>query len=354
MASETPSSFELLTPLGWGPDLEEAFAALADGEGRPGRVSRVDRGLCTVLLPEPVRASTSQRSVATGDWVVLGSAALPADQLVIRTVLPRRSSFTRQQAGAETASQVIAANVDRVLLLNGLDLTLSPARIERYLALAWQSGALPVLVLTKADCCNEEALGEALARARGVAIGVEVLAVSAVTGRGLDLLTQTHLAPGRTVALLGPSGVGKSSLVNALAGRELMPTGATRRDGKGRHTTTQGQLLSIPQLGVLLDTPGMRGLGLWDAAEGLSRTFDDVEELAASCRFSNCGHGNEPGCAVVRAIESGQLPAARLERWRKLERELRLAAARQGDQQIRQESQRHWKAINKELGRRQR
>ncbi|MGC2191123.1 MAG: ribosome small subunit-dependent GTPase A [Candidatus Dormiibacterota bacterium] len=343
--------FHSLIPLGWDRSLEEAFLDLGPGLGRPARVSRVDRGRCTVLGPEPSRADSAHQLIATGDWVVVGPGQQAGDHLQVAAVLPRRTAFVRDRSGAETGAQVIAANVDRVLLLCGLDLDQSSGRLERYLALAWQSGAVPVVVLTKSDTSGESELAEALQWARSIALDVDVRAVSAITGNGLPELAEEHLAPGRTVALLGPSGVGKSSLVNALAGRELMPTGDTRRDGKGRHTTTHGQLLVLPDRGVLLDTPGMRGLGLWDAAEGLVQTFVDLEELADRCRFSDCHHGNEPGCAVMAAISEGSLKPERLESWRKLQRELKSLAARQGDLLLRQEAQRHWKALSREARR---
>jgi len=350
----TPSpslEFESLTPLGWDRALEEAFVDLGPELGRPARVSRTDRGRCTVLGPEPSRAESRHQLIATGDWVVVGPGPLPGDLEQIAAVLPRRTAFVRDRSGGETAAQVVAANVDRVFLVCGLDQDPSSARLERYLALAWQSGAVPIVVLAKSDTRGASELAEALQWAQSIAIGADVMVVSAVTGQGLQELATTHLAPGRTVALLGPSGVGKSSLVNALAGRELMPTGETRRDGKGRHTTTHGQLLVVPRWGVLLDTPGMRGLGLWNAAEGLAHTFVDLEELANKCRFSDCHHGSEPGCAVNAAISEGTLDLSRLQSWRKLQGELKSLAARQGDQVLRQEAQRRWKALSRDARR---
>lgn len=275
----------------------------------------------------------------------------PSDRELVAMVLPRRTAFVRERSGAETAAQVIAANVDRVFLVCGLDMELKASRLERYLALAWQSGAVPVVVLAKADVCSEGVVASAISWAQGIAPGVDVRAISASTGEGLDQLASAHLGDGRTVAMLGPSGVGKSSLVNALAGTQVMPTRTTRRDGKGRHTTTHGQLLVVPGRGVLLDTPGLRGLGLWDAADGLSHTFDEIELLAGECRFSDCGHGSEPGCAVLAALAAGSLTEERFRSWRKLQRELRSLAGRQGDLQLRQEAQRRWKALSREARR---
>lgn len=348
MTPTTLLEFDPLTPLGWDRALEEAFLELGPGRGRPARVSRTDRGRCTALGPEPSRVESRGQLIATGDWVVVGHGEQPGDRERIAAVLPRRTAFVRDRSGGETAAQVVAANVDRVFLVCGLDQAPSSARLERYLALAWQSGAVPIVVLAKSDTRSASELAGALEWARSIAIGVDVRVVSAVTGQGLEELANNHLAPGRTVALLGPSGAGKSSLVNALAGHELMPTGETRRDGKGRHTTTHGQLLVVPGWGVLLDTPGMRGLGLWDATDGLAHTFADLEKLANGCRFSDCQHGSEPGCAVNAAISDGTLDPVRLESWRKLQRELKSLAVRQGDQLLRQEAQRRKKALSRD------
>lgn len=322
--------------------------------GRPGRVSRVDRRLCTVLGPSLSRAESLQHKVATGDWVVIRSDPAPSERNVVTAVLPRRTAFARDRSGAETAAQVIAANVDRVFLICGLDVDLNGARLERYLTLAWQSGATPVVVLTKSDLCSAEVTASAISWAEGIAPGVDVRAISPATGAGVESLAATHLGVGRTVAMLGPSGVGKSSLVNALAGDLLMPTGATRRDGKGRHTTTHGQLLLVPGLGVLVDTPGLRSLGLWNAAEGVSQTFEEIEVLAAGCRFSDCRHAAEPGCGVQEALTDGRLTQERYRSWRKLQRELASLAARQGDLKLRREAENRWKALSREARRHKR
>jgi ribosome biogenesis GTPase / thiamine phosphate phosphatase len=325
--------------------------AKAGVAGRPARVSRVDRRLCTVLEPSPSRAESLHHQVATGDWVVIQPGAFPSDRPHVAAVLPRRSAFVRDRSGPETAEQVIAANVDRVFLICGLDVDLNSARLERYLTLAWQSGATPVVLLAKADLCSEAVVASAISWARGIAPGVDVRAISPATGVGIEELAADHLGEGRTAAMLGPSGVGKSSLVNALAGHHLMTTGATRRDGKGRHTTTHGQLLVVPGRGVLLDTPGLRGLGLWNAAEGLSQAFDDIELMTRTCRFSDCGHASEPSCGVQEALADGRLSEERYLSWRKLQRELTSLAARQGDLKVRQETQRRWKALSREARR---
>ena len=352
MTSTESSNFDSLLALGWGRDFQSAFAALGLVQAAPGRVARVDRARCTVLGPAPVRAEWGRQLVATGDWVAVGHGASSGDEPAVLAVLPRRTAFVRDRTGAETAAQMIAANVDRVLLLIGLDVDLSSARLDRYLALAWQSGAVPVVVLTKSDTCSAARADEARRWAEDASVGAEVCLVSAATNAGIEELASDHLAPGRTVALLGPSGVGKSSLVNALAGEELMATGTTRRDGKGRHTTTHGQLLVVPGRGILLDTPGMRGLALWNASEGLAQTFADVEELASGCRFADCQHSGEPGCAVALAITEGRLNSERLASQRKLQRELDALAIRQGDLLLRQDAQRRWRALSREARRR--
>jgi ribosome biogenesis GTPase / thiamine phosphate phosphatase len=333
--------------VGWDDHWATAFAGLAPPGAFPARVARADRGACTALAPQPVRVASARHPVATGDWVVVAPGPLPDDPPFVTDILPRRSAFVRERPGGETAAQIVAANVDTLFIVNGLDTGVHTRRIERYLALGWQSGAIPAVVLTKADCCTEDEVTDAVGSVRAVAIGVEVHAVSAADGRGIDGLAMAHLSVGRTVALLGPSGSGKSTLVNRLAAADVMATGETRRDGKGRHTTAHRELVVLPGRGLLLDTPGMRGLGLWDAGDGLAQTFADVEALVGKCRFSDCRHGGEPGCAVLAAVDDGSLAETRLASWRKLQREARALAARQGDRVAREENLRRYKAIAK-------
>jgi ribosome biogenesis GTPase len=253
-------------------------------------------------------------------------------------VLPRSTKFSRLAATdhGQTIEQVVAANVDVVFLVAGLDGDLNLRRLERYLALGWESGATPVIVLTKADLCEDvETLRYEV---ESVAVGVSVHAVSNVTGDGVDEL-RAYLTDGRTVAALGSSGVGKSSLVNRLAGEELMAIGDVRADGRGRHTTTNRQLLLLPDGGLFLDTPGMRELRLWESEEGLSQTFDDVAAAAALCRFADCSHEREPACGVRAALADGTLPRDRYESWKKLQAELRHLAVKQ-DARLRSEARR--------------
>lgn len=240
------------------------------------------------------------------------------DSRILMT-LPRRTFFSRREPGSVLREQAVAANFDYVFILQSLNLDFNPKRLERYLTLAWQSGAVPVILLTKADLLEDH--WNYLCAAERVATGVSIHAVSAHTGYGLDRL-QAYLQPGKTVVFLGSSGVGKSSLVNALAGEPVMAVNTIREDdSKGRHTTTHRQMICLQNGVLVIDTPGMRELGMWDVTEGISEAFGDVEKYLGRCRFSDCRHQGEPGCAVKAAIAAGELDPARWESYRKLKEE---------------------------------
>lgn len=341
-----------LHQLGWSAALHQDFAHL-EAEGLvPARVAREDKQSYVVYAEcGALRATVSGRLrnsaagpadfPAVGDWVAIQPR--PAEQqATIHTVVPRRSAFSRQAAGAAARQQVLAANVDCVFLVSGLDGDFNPRRIERYLTLAWESGAAPVIVLNKADICAE--LDARVCAVEAIALGVPVLIVSAHNGRGMAEL-RSHVGPGITAALLGSSGVGKSSLINSLLGEEQLRIGAVRADdSRGRHTTTHRELLILPGGGIVIDTPGLRELQLWARDDALDGAFADIEELGRQCRFRDCAHAGEPGCAVRIAIVRGVLSRERFESYLKLKRELRFAARREDVGLIRAERER-WKPI---------
>lgn len=333
--------FDLLVPYGWTEAVAAHYLPLPDPEWVPARIVRMDRGECDVVTPTgPARAvcprSDSEISgLCTGDWVCLDNRSH------VRALLPRRSAITRSVASGRSEGQILAANVDTVLICAPADGDVDLGRIERLLALAWESGAQPVVVLTKADAAPYLPLEEV----RAVAPGATVLAVSAETGVGLEVLTAVLDG---TVALLGPSGAGKSTLANSLLGSDIFATNAVRAtDRKGRHTTVHRELRPLPGGGTLIDTPGLRGVGVWDAAEGIGKTFSDIAEFAAQCRFDDCAHEAEPGCAVREAVESGVITARRLDSYRKLARENAWMEART-DKRLRAERERVWRGIRKE------
>lgn len=320
-----------LATLGWDDDWAAAFEPYREEGLVAGRVSVQHRGEWDVLTADgEVRArvpgSVRHRSPSVaelpvvGDWVALDAGG--AGPRAIHAVLPRRTSFSRRAAhdpgSQSTREQVVAANVDVVFVTASLAEDVSTRLLERYLTLAWESGARPVILLTKAD---REEDPDAVAEVAEVGGEVPVHAVSTRTGLGLADVRR-YLGPGVTGALLGPSGVGKSTLVNALLGEDRLATGSVREDGSGRHTTTRRELVLLPGGGLVVDNPGMRELHLWVADEGLDEAFEDITELAAHCRFSDCRHDGEPGCAVAAALADGRLAAERWESYRNLEREL--------------------------------
>ena len=258
---------------------------------------------------------------AVGDYVLVRSAG--PDTAIIHQVLPRKSLFVRKAAGTSKTEQVVAANVDTVFLCMSLNNDFNLRRLERYLAVAWESGADPVVVLTKADLCED--LREKKREVASVALGVEILTTSAMDRDGYRQLAP-YITEGRTVAFVGSSGVGKSTLINRLLGEERLETNGLRNDDKGHHTTTHRELLVLPNGAMVIDTPGMRELGRWDTVSGVEQTFGDIEELAARCRFRNCSHTSEPGCAVRAALQRGELDSDRWHSYLKLKSENAYAA----------------------------
>jgi ribosome biogenesis GTPase len=340
-----------LQELGWAPFFARPFDELNQPHLVPARVARQDKnryltlgagGAGSAILPGTMLAGDERPAV--GDWIAVEDqpGGAPA---IVRSVLPRRSTFSRKAAGETTREQVIAANIDTVFLVNGLDGDFNLRRIERYATQAWNSGADPVILLNKADVCDD--VEGRLVAVEAVAPGVSIHPISARDGLGLDAL-DPYLGPGRTVAFLGSSGVGKSTLVNHLLGREALQTGAVRADdSRGRHTTTHRELFQLPGGGLVIDTPGLRELQLWGDEEGLQGAFADIEALATRCRFRDCAHEQEPGCAVQAALDEGLLDPGRYGNYLKLRRELDYLARRQDESAAREERQR-WKKIHKE------
>jgi ribosome biogenesis GTPase len=332
-----------LEELGWDADWASALGQLQEDNLIVGRVAAQHRGAYDVWTKDgELRSRAAGRMFyahevgapvpAVGDWVAL-------QDTTITSILPRRSAFVRKRAGLSSDDQVLAANVDTAFLLGGLDDDFSLRRLERYITTAWDSGAAPVVVLTKADLRADVA--EAVLAVESVAIGVPVQPVSNVTGEGIEQLAP-HLRPGRTVVLLGSSGVGKSTLLNRLAGEDLMRTAAVAADGTGRHTTTHRELVQLPDGALVIDTPGLRELQFWEG--DLSAAFEEIEALAAECRFRDCAHAREPDCAVLAAVDDGRLELDRLRSWRKLQRELEAIAART-DHRLRLARKKRWKEI---------
>jgi ribosome biogenesis GTPase / thiamine phosphate phosphatase len=353
----TPLDFASLTHLGWDASFASSFAPLA-GDHLPARVSRVDRGGADLLGADGLVRASLGRDVlaalatdrtaapAVGDWAAV--RRWPDDRTTVEALLPRRSRVIRDSANATSNAQVLAANVDLVVVVEHLDPEPEIGRIERLLVLAWGSGAQPLVILTKADLVPDpDGMRQEVAAA---APGVEVIAASATTGEGLDAV-RAHLAPGRTLVLLGPSGAGKSTLTNFLAGEAVMATGATRPvDGKGRHVTTHRELVLLPGAGVVLDTPGLRSVGLVADEAAVASAFPEIDVLAEYCRFRDCAHETEPGCAVLAAVDDGDLDARRLVSWRKLGREAAFQA-RRADARLRAQELAGWKQRSMELRR---
>jgi len=342
-----------LAALGWTDELEAAFTSYSERGFEPARVVAEHRGGYYVRaergdLLAHARGRLRDDAIwggmpAVGDWVAVCDA--PGDHhAAIEALLPRRTKVSRKTPWLKAEEHILVANVDMVFLVTGLDQDFNPRRLERYLTAAWDSGADPVIVLTKLDVCDDF---EKLAEAESVAVGVPVLAVSNITGEGIEEV-RALLQPARTFVLLGSSGTGKSTLVNRLAGRTLMPIGDLRNDGRGRHMTRHRQLLVLRDGSILIDTPGLRELQIWEG--DIDSAFSDIAELAAQCRFNDCAHSTEPDCAVREALETGELDEGRWANYGKLQREMRAVEARSSTR-VRRELKRRWKARARETRR---
>lgn len=342
--------------LGWNEYFANAFEQFAASGFVPARVTQQHRGafhlhsahgeLAAEVSGHFRRGFPSPSDYpAVGDWVAIEP---PSNQgiAVIHGVLPRRTKFSRAAAGKRGGEQIVAANIDDLLIVTAPNSSLNLRRIERYLTLAWASGANPALLLTKADLCDD--LASDIGKLNTIGGGVPVVTVSSITRCGFEDLA-AFISSGRTSALVGPSGVGKSTLINCLCGNDLLKVQAVReRDQKGKHTTSHRQLVLLPTGGMIVDTPGMRELRLWEAADGIGEAFDDIEEIAVGCRFSDCRHESEPGCSVRKAVEAGTLNRRRLESHRKLKREQE-HSERKYDKRSQPEQRTRWKSATKGL-----
>jgi ribosome biogenesis GTPase len=342
-----------LKQLGWNSYFDALWQGREELAWLPARVISQQRGLWRIagdFAESWAEASGTLRASAEagGDWPAAGdwvaAEILSAGRPLIHKVLPRRSKFVRKVAGRRVEEQVIAANVDTAFVVMALDGDFNVRRLERYLAQCWESGAKAIVVLNKADDCGDVAAR--IVEVEGIAAGVPIFAVSARTGDGIEALN-TFLETGQTIVLLGSSGVGKSTLLNYFLqcdAQAVQPVRAS--DSRGRHTTTSRELFALPGGALLIDTPGLRELQLWGATDGVDRAFSDIEELAAQCRYGNCGHTTEPGCAVQAAIAEGRLDQNRLENQRKLEREQEFVRQKV-DPEARQQEKKRVKALHR-------
>lgn len=334
---------ELLSSLGWDDRFAADFAPYLDSHS-PARVIRVDRGAADALGTDGVRRvplDDGLTDITVGDWLALGRDA------AVAAVLPRRTAIRRASPTGESVAQALVANIDLVLVVVPAIPRPRLGMVERLVSLSWDSGATPVVVITKIDVLPDPE--DVSAEVAESAPGCDVVMVSAFTGEGMAELAGFDRF-GTSLCLVGRSGAGKSTLANALLGVEQMAVTEVRRDGKGRHTTTHRELMALPNGGVLIDTPGLRGVGMWIADDGVAQTFPEIESLVELCRFNDCGHVSEPGCAVLEAVRDGTLPQRRLDSWRKLGREAEWIAARH-DVRLQRERARSWRLIAAETRR---
>lgn len=354
-------SYEL-KDLGWNEILNNCFEPFAEKGFEVGRISAQYRnqykvlttwGEIRALVSGKMRHNAACRSdfPTVGDWVVLehcgdSNGENDAQECLIQGILPRKSKFARKTAGRTSEEQIVAANIDTVFLVSALNQDFNLRRIERYLTMAWDSGATPVIILSKLDLCTD--VEEKIIQVRNIAPGVDILPLSSATGEGIEAIF-SYLQQGHTIALLGSSGVGKSTLINVLLGEEKQATKEIReKDSRGRHTTTSRELFLLPQGGIIIDTPGMRELQLLGNEEGMAETFEDIYAYAQSCRFSDCRHEKEPGCAVQKAIAEGKLSPKRWESFKKLEKEVQYIARKINTQEQLAEKKK-WKKISQQI-----
>lgn len=351
--------------LGWNPFFAQQFKEFGEQELIPARVAREQKGSYLVFC-EPGKltaeisgkmrhkAATRAELPTVGDWVAI-NARPKEGTATINALLPRQTGFSRKavlaggmkDSGGRTEEQILAANIDTVFLVSGLDRDFNLRRIERYLTIAWDSGASPVVILNKADLCDD--IETRIEEVKSIALGVPVCTMSATKDQGVDVLEE-YLVVGKTAVFLGSSGVGKSTIINGLLEADQLQVQEVREDDqRGRHTTTHRELIVLPTGGIVIDTPGLREIQVWTDKEGLSRTFHDIEEFAESCRFRDCQHQGEPGCAVQQAIEDGTLDAKRLQNYLKLQKELDFLALRQEKNGLRRAQREFDKKIRQRL-----